>query len=72
LLKLYRNDLEYLKSELKSQNDISERLNESLTSTRDELEDAKKQNLVLKTKYDETSKKYDDIVKEINLELTFY
>jgi hypothetical protein len=65
---LYRNDLEYLKSELKSQNDISERLGETLSNTREELEEVKKYNISLKTKLDETSKKYDEIVILYNIE----
>jgi hypothetical protein len=75
LLKLYRNDLEYLKSELKSQNDISERLGETLSNTSEELEDVKKQNMTMKNKLDETSKKYEEIVRMywfIYLEFSFY
>jgi tRNA(Phe) wybutosine-synthesizing methylase Tyw3 len=60
--KLYKNDLEYLKSELKSQNEISDRLNETLDVTREELEEVKKQNMYLKNKLDETTKKYDEHV----------
>jgi hypothetical protein len=73
LLKLYRNDLEYLKSELKSQNEITERLSETLSSTREELEDAKKINHTMKTKLDDTAKKYDEsVLFYLILECTFY
>jgi hypothetical protein len=62
ILKLYKNDLEYLKSELKSQNEITEKLNEALSQTREELEDVKKYNINIKNKLDETSKKYEENV----------
>jgi hypothetical protein len=62
-LKLYKNDLEYLKSELNSQNEITERLTETLNSTRNELEEAKRQNIAMKAKLDETNKKYEENVK---------
>jgi hypothetical protein len=61
-LKLYKNDLEYLKSELNSQNEITERLTETLNSTRNELEEAKRQNIAMKAKLDETNKKYEENV----------
>lgn len=58
--------MEYLKSELYSQNEITERLSETLSHTREELEEAKKQNLQLKLKLDETNKKFDESVIIIN------
>ena len=63
IIKLYKNDLEYLKSELISQNEITERLTETLSQTRDELEEAKKHNMQLKQKLDEGNKKFDENVK---------
>lgn len=69
IIKLFRNDLEYLKSELISQTEISERLSETLTQTRDELEEAKKHSLQYKQKVDDINKKFDEnVIKTLILE----
>jgi hypothetical protein len=57
---------------LHSQNEITERLSETLSQTRDELEDAKKQNIHLKQKLDDTNKKFDESVNFCNLERFSY
>lgn len=64
IIKLYKNDLEYLKSELISQNEITDRLSETLNQTRDELEESKKQNLNIKQKLEDTIKRFDENVKK--------
>jgi hypothetical protein len=63
ILKIYKNDMEYLKAELLSQTEITERLNETLASTRDELEEAKKHSMQLKQRLDDTTKKFDESVE---------
>jgi hypothetical protein len=69
IIKLYRNDLEYLKSELISQTEITDRLSETLTQTRDELEEAKKHSLQYKLKLDDINKKFDENVIFINFRM---
>jgi small-conductance mechanosensitive channel len=66
ILKVYKNDLEFLKSELNSQNEITERLSETLNQTRDELEEVRKQNMQLKQQLDDTNKKFDENVNKKN------
>jgi len=51
-----------LKSELHSQNEVTERLTETLQQTREEFEDAKKLNMQLKQKLEDTNKKFDESV----------
>jgi hypothetical protein len=48
-----------------SQNEITDRLSDTLGQTRDELEEAKKLNMTLKQKLDETNKKFDENVSKI-------
>jgi hypothetical protein len=57
--------LEYLKAELHSQNEITERLTETLQQTREEFEEARKQNLQLKQKVEETNKRFEESVRII-------
>ena len=56
MIKIYKTDLDYLKSETKSQSEISDRLSEALNLTRDELEHIKRDNNHLKNKYEESVK----------------
>lgn len=55
--------MEYLKNELKSQSEISERLSEALNQTRDELEQAKRDNINYKNKHQEAVKTCEEMVK---------
>lgn len=59
---MYKIDLEDLKGELISQNEITETLKETLSTTRDELEEAKRYNITIKAKLDESNKRYDENV----------
>ncbi len=67
---MYKSDLDYLKNELKSQNEISERLSEALSQTRDELEHSKRETINFKTKYEETVKITEENVL-ISLKLVY-
>jgi len=62
LIKVYKTDLDYLKNELKSQNEISERLSEALSQTRDELEHAKRESITFKNKHEESIKNTEENV----------
>ena len=59
---LTKNDREYLKSELKTQNQVVEKLTENLQTAEYELQQSKRQNLNLKNQLDDSSKKYQDDV----------
>jgi ElaB/YqjD/DUF883 family membrane-anchored ribosome-binding protein len=71
-MRLYKNDLEYLKSELKSQTEVNEVLRDTLSQKTEELEELKKNNHTMKSKLDNVTKKYEENVKYINLEHTIY
>ena len=58
-----KGDLDYLKSELNSQSEITETLTETLNNTRNELEDAKRYNLTIKSKLDDSNKNFEENVK---------
>ena len=62
MIRVYKSDLDYLKNELKSQNEINERLEEALSSTRDELENIKRENVNYKNRYEEIEKTYEEKV----------
>lgn len=47
---------------MKSQNEISERLSEALSQTRDELEHAKRETITYKNKYEDTVKNTEENV----------
>lgn len=47
---------------MKSQNEISDRLSEALSQTRDELEHAKRESITLKNKYEESVKNTEENV----------
>ena len=66
IIKVYKNDIDYLKSESKSQEEMTSRLKETLEQTREEQENIKKENILLKQKYEDLKKKYDENNK-INL-----
>ncbi len=71
IMRLYKNDLEYLKSELKSQTEVNEVLKETLGQKNEELEELKKNSITMKSKLDNITKKYDETVMFINLEYAF-
>jgi hypothetical protein len=58
-----KGDLEFLKSDLNYQNEITETLNETLNNTRNELEEAKRYNLSIKSKLDESNKNFEENVR---------
>ena len=60
VIKLYKNDLEYLKSENAGFNEIKERLQTELDESRNEVEEKKKETIVLKQKYETLNKKYEE------------
>ena len=66
IIKVYKNDIDYLKSESKSQEEMTSRLKETLEQSREEQEKIKKENILLKQKYEDLKKKYDENNK-INL-----
>ena len=68
IIKVYKNDIDYLKSESKSQEEITSRLKETLEQSREEQENIKKENILLKQKYEDLKKKYDENNK-INLNI---
>lgn len=43
--------------------EITERLNETLSQTREELEEAKKHNMKMKNELNETNKRFDECVR---------
>ena len=55
-IKVCKTDIDYLKKQLSSQQQLTETLKENLTNTRLELEDCKKKNNVLQNKYEEADK----------------
>ena len=60
IIKVYKNDIDYLKDESKSQEEMTGRLKETLEQTREEQENIKKENILLKQKYEDLKKKYDE------------
>ena len=50
IIKVYKNDIDYLKSESKSQEEMTSRLKETLEQSREEQEKIKKENILLKQK----------------------
>ena len=61
IIKVYKNDIDYLKSESKSQEEMTSRLKETLEQSREEQEKIKKENILLKQKYEDLKKKYEEI-----------
>jgi chromosome segregation ATPase len=60
IIKVYKNDIDYLKSEGKAQEEMSSRLKETLEQSREEQENIKKENILLKQQYEDLKKKYDE------------
>ena len=53
IIKVFKNDIDYLKSESKSQEEMTSRLKETLEQSREEQENIKKENILLKQKYED-------------------
>ena len=66
IIKVCKNDIEYMKNEAKNQEDIIIKLNQTLSKTSKEEEEIKKENKLLKQKLEEMNKKYDDNISENN------
>lgn len=59
-LKIYKSDIDTLKEENKTNEQIVSRLKETLEQTREEQENIKKENILLKQQYEDLKKKYDE------------
>ena len=59
-IKLYKSDIDTLKEENKTNVEIASRLRETLEQTREEQENIKKENMLLKQQYEDLKKKYDE------------
>ena len=64
IIKAYRSDIEYLKGEMKSNEDITKRLNEIVEHSNEEKEELKKENIILKQKLDNITMKYEENTKQ--------
>ena len=60
IIKVFKNDIEYLKGESKVQEEMTTRLKDTLEQSREEQENIKKENILLKQKYEDLKKKYDE------------
>ena len=60
IIKVYKNDIEFLKGQSKVQEEMTGRLKETLEQSREEQENIKKENILLKQKYEDLKKKYDE------------
>ena len=60
IIKVFKNDIDYLKGESKIQEEMTGRLKETLEQSREEQENIKKENILLKQKYEDLKKKYDE------------
>ena len=65
VIRIFKNDIEYLRGELKTQNMINEKLSENFQSAQYELQHVKKDNLHLNLKNEDLNKKNEDDVKKI-------
>ena len=62
VIRIFKNDIEYLRGELKTQNMINEKLSENFQNAQYELQQVKKDNLHLNTKNEDLNKKNQDDV----------
>ena len=62
MLRAYKTDLDYLKSQLKTQYDIVDTLNDTLQATRDELETCQRESSIYYNKYNDINKRYTEEV----------
>ena len=60
IIKVYKNDIDFLKGESKSQEQINNTLKETLEQSREEQENIKKENILLTQKYEDLKKKYEE------------
>ena len=60
IIKVYKNDIDFLKGQSKVQEEMTGRLKETLEQSREEQENIKKENILLKQKYEDLKKKYDE------------
>lgn len=63
VIKIRGNDIEILKNESKSQEEMIMRLNETLEKSNEEQEETKKTNIILKQQLEDSKKKYDEYVE---------
>ena len=63
VIKIRGNDIEILKNESKSQEEMIMRLNETLEKSNEEQEETKKLNIILKQQLEDSKKKYDEYVE---------
>ena len=59
-IKLYKSDIDTLKLENKTHEEIESTLKETLEQAREEQENIKKENILLKQQYEDLKKKYDE------------
>ena len=59
-IKLYKSDIDTLKLENKTHEEIENTLKETLEQAREEQENIKKENILLKQQYEDLKKKYDE------------
>ncbi len=64
IIRVCKNDIEYMKNEAKNQEDIIIKLNQTLSKTSKEEEEIKKENTILKQKLEDLNKKYDESVEQ--------
>ena len=63
VIKIRGNDIEILKNESKSQEEMIMRLNETLEKSNEEQEETKKTNIILKQQLEDSKKKYEEYVE---------
>ena len=63
VIKIRGNDIEILKNESKSQEEMIMRLNETLEKSNEEQEETKKLNIILKQQLEDSKKKYEEYVE---------
>lgn len=64
IIKAYKSDIEYLKNEIKSQEDVTTRLNEILEKSREEKDESIKENIILKQKIETVTRKFEESTKQ--------
>jgi hypothetical protein len=64
IIRVCKNDIEYMKNEAKNQEDIISKLNQTLSQTSKEEEEIKKENKILKHQLEDLNKKYDESVEQ--------
>ena len=67
MIRVYKTDMDYLKNEHKSQNEINERLQEALSSTRDDLENVKRENVNNKNRNEDMEKMTEENVNYLSV-----